>query len=123
MADKAVFLSGDITFNSVTYKLTSMDYQKRCRDIDVTDLSNTLNTSDFVADKVEVSFTAEMWKHVDVANPPIGTEYSLSADFEGFTVSGNGIITNIGINAVFDTVVKLTISGKFNDSITETPAT
>ncbi len=108
-----VFLSGWIDFQALRFYPTNLSFNEQADMIDVTDLSTGLELSDFVWNKAKANFTAEGWLEIDQAFPTRGDEITLDLDFEGFAIAGAGRIQTVNVDAVFDTAIRITLSGVF----------
>ena len=120
---KAIFTTGQFTFNSVEYGVTSFDMSKVAEEVDVTDTDTSGSEKEWLAGRQSREFTIEMWKDVNTADPALATEYAGELDYEGYTYGGNMILLEITNRAQIDQAIVLTIRGRFSGTVTETPAT
>jgi hypothetical protein len=112
-----VFLSGYASYGATQIYLTNLSFNEQTDAQDVTDLSTVLGEREFESTFRSGKFTSEGWLDTYVNPPSRGTELALVLDFEGFQVTGNGIITAMNVDAVFDTAMRLTFSGIFTGAI------
>jgi len=120
---KQVLTTGDFTYNSITYGVTSMEISKIADEVDVTDSATSGNEREWLGGRQAREFSIEMWKDVNEADPPLGTSYAFELDFEGFSYSGNAVLLEIVSSAQIDQACKMTVRGRTTGAVTETPAT
>ncbi len=114
---KEVFLSGFIDLGVTRFHLTNLSYSEQHDLIKVSDLSTPLGITDYEKDKVQVHFTAEAWLNVSTVLPARGDVLALVLDFEGLQMDGDGRISGVTIDAVFDTVMRVAFTGVFIEAV------
>ena len=119
---KAVFLTGTITIASIEYPLVALKWTKSGRLVDTTDLSGDSGTTDGEVVLIDQIFQAEMWKDVGQANLSIASGQSVDMDFEGFEVSGTCTITSVSKDAIFDSAIKIIVTGILTGAVSEVVA-
>ena len=120
---KSVLKTGQFTYNSVAYGVTSMETRNVANEVDLTDTNTSGNEKEYLGGRQERTFTIEMWKDATDADPAIGTAYTAELDFEGFTYSGSAVLLEVAQSGSIDNGVVLSVSGRFSGTVTETPAT
>ena len=115
-----VYLSGFADLGVIRLYPTNMSWNEQNDMIDVSDLSTILGESDFEIDKQKMNFTVEGWLEIHQALPVRGTEITIDLDFEGYLIAGDGRISTVNIDAVFDTAMRVTLTGTFVGIVTIT---
>ncbi len=119
---KAVLTTGDFTFNAVVYVVTDMSMDVSYSEVDVTDTGTTGDGKEYLGGRAERTFSIDLWLDKNAADPPMKTEYAATIDFEGKTYAGNAILLSKSVQGSIDNGIKLSLSGRFNGAVTETPA-
>ena len=121
MAKKAL-ATGKLTFNSVEYGVVSLDFNESFSEIDVTDTSTTGDGKEYLGSRAERTFSVELWMDVNSADIALNTPAAGELDFEGKTYAGTFIFLSRNSNGAIDAGIKQTYTGRFNGSVTTTPA-
>ncbi len=119
---KVVMTTGDFTYNSVVYGVTSMEATKVAEEVDLTDTATSGNEREYLGGRQERTVNIEMWKDVTLIDPPLGVANAADLDFEGFSYSGQMVLLEVNMSAQIDNGVILNVVGRFSGTVTETPA-
>lgn len=117
---KDTLTTGKLTFNAVEYAVTSFDYNEQYDEVDVTDTGTTGDGKEYLGGRAERTFTVVMWRDTGVAAPPRNSAQTMELDFEGLTYAGTGIILSMQVTASTDNAIQMTVTGRFNGTVTET---
>ena len=121
MAKKSL-ATGKLTFNSVEYGVVSLDFNEAFGEIDVTDTSTTGDGKEYLGGRVDRTFSVELWMDVNAPDIAMNSPQAGELDFEGKTYAGTMIFLTRNSNGAIDAGIKQTYTGRFNGSVTTTPA-
>ncbi len=123
---KAVFLIGEVIIGGITFYYTSLKINEstQLKRVPIFSTSTTPPDSDFASldiNTIRVTFDAFM--DINSLLPAIGTEQSsVTFEFEGYEYSGDVIVRDSNIDAVFDGAIRVTLNVNFNGDVTKTVA-
>ena len=117
-----------ITWDSTEIGVTNFKWDESFNEIDVTDTKTTAGSSEYLGGKSSNGFSFDLFKDVTVADLPRNSQKALSVKVEDeagndTTYSGQGIILSKSGEIPVDGAVKVSYSGRFNGTITESQTT
>lgn len=110
-----------LTFNSVEYPVTSINYEVSYDEIDTTDSSTSAGATEFEVGFAERKTSLDAWVKDTVAEPVLGTSQSATLLFAtGISAVGNLRPESKKVAGEVKGAVKFTISGTWQGAVTET---
>lgn len=118
---KQIGTASKLTFNSVDYNVTSINYDVSYDEVDVTDTATAAGAKELLTAFAERKTSMDLWMKDSTADPVIGTAQTSTLFFAtGITAAGSFMPQSKKVQGEVKGAQKVTVDGAWQGAVTET---